>query len=54
MPWFKMEINFKAESERDAMKVESYCYHIVKDHVEKTDDITMDMVFEIPEEDKDK
>ncbi len=52
MPWFKMEINFEADSENEASDIEGQCYQIVKDAVGDYNKITMDLVFEIDEEDK--
>lgn len=52
MPWFKMEINFEADSENEASDIESQCYQIVKDAVGDYNKITMDLVMEIDEEDK--
>jgi len=51
MPIYKLEINFEADNESDAMDIESDCFGIVKDAVGSRK-IFLDMVFEIPEEDK--
>lgn len=45
-----MEINFEAESENEASDIEDRCYQIVKDAVGDYNKITMDLVFEIPED----
>jgi hypothetical protein len=52
MPYFKMEINFEVDSEREASDIESQCYQIVKDAVGDYNKITMDLVFEIDEDEK--
>lgn len=57
MPWYKMEINFQLtdymSNERKAQDIESECYEIVKKAVGDYKKITMDLVFEIPENEKD-
>ena len=47
-----MEINFEAESENEASDIESRCCQIVKDAVGDYEKITMDLVFEIDEDEK--
>jgi hypothetical protein len=53
MPFYKLEFNFEAEDEREASDIEGACYEVIKSVLGDYKKITMDIVFEIDEEDKD-